>query len=803
MGKTLVVVESPGKINKIQNILGPSYIVVASVGHIIDLDPKTMSVDIENGFKPQYKTILGKKKVIDNIKFNLAKCTNIVIATDEDREGEMIGWSIAYVLKLKDPKRIIFNSITKEELLKAIKSPSKIDYNMVDAQKARRILDRIVGYELCPILRKSIGPGKLSAGRVQSVVVKIIVDREEEIQKFFSIEQSSYFKFKGRFTYGKEVFNAILHDLVDEKSGVLMGGVSKITDKKSSKEFLKLCTKSIFFVHNVFDKQSFRNPQPPFTTSTLQQEASRKLGLSVKRTMNAAQRLYEEGLITYMRTDSTNLSKDAKTQIKKYVLAKFGKEYYRMKDYTAKKKNTQEAHEAIRPTKIDIEDASTKKSKKIGRDEIRLYSLIWKRSVASQMQPAEFTNTTIQIIVSKDKEHFFETVVETLKFPGYLLVYNIKNLNEDDELNEGGSKIKKLPKNKTKLKSTSIVGVEEYKRPPSRYNEPSLVDKLDPKNLNIGRPSTYAAIISKIVDRGYVEVKDIEGEERPSLTIEWKGVGVKIEEKEKVVVIGKENKKFVPTDLGKIVNSFLTTNFPTIMDYKFTATMEKNLDKIADGKRTWVNILTEFYNEFHPNVEKTAKNPPIVEDKFTRILGEDPETGEQIIATMAKYGPVIKKKVGSKYVFAPIKKPLTFKKVTLEDALKIFEYPKDLGKYKNKKVVVKKGKFGLYIVWGKDNISIKEDVDSLEDAVKLIEKDKEEKQKKSLGEFQNDKYVFLILKGPYGPFIRVNPKKRGLKGFNVKLPDKYDKEKLSLEQIEKLISNKYNKPRKQPSKRKK
>lgn len=795
--KILVVVESPGKISKIQSILGSNYLVVASVGHIIDLDPSHMSIDIENGFKPEYKPYPDKSKVITNLRTLAKSSSDILLAADEDREGEMIAWSIAYILKLKNPKRIIFNSITKTELLKAVKSPTQINNNVVDAQKVRRMLDRIVGYSISPLLRTNIGPGKLSAGRVQSVVVELIIDKENEIKKFMDGNGDvSFFKFKGSF-YSKDgtdnnILTSTLHDLENiTDEGIYTGNISKMPTKKSSVRFLEKCMKAEFRIANMFNKKSIRNPSTPFTTSTLQQEASRKFNFPVKKTMQVAQNLYEAGYITYMRTDSINLSKEALSSVRKYVIKTYGKKYHRHMVYKAKNSNTQEAHEAVRPTNINTVFPKTKG--KIGNDEIKLYSLIWKRTVASQMKPAEYKVTSIQILISNDAFHYFLSTTEILMFEGYLKVYNIKNLEDDQDTVDNSGNSKYNFKIGEYLLAKEIVGTQEYKRPPLRYNEASLIDKLDPKNLNIGRPSTYATIINKILDRDYVKKSNIDGIKKESLTLSLLDGDTKIKQATKDIVLGKEVNKFVPTSLGLTINEFLVKEFSKIMDYKFTADMENHLDDIAEGKVKWSDIMQEFYNDFNKSVLQVMKNKKTVVDEKTRVLGKDPETGIEIIATIGKHTPVVKKQVSiSKYIFAPIKEPLTLKTITLEQALKLFEYPKDIGKYKQKQIQLMKGQFGFYIKYGKDMKfplpEGKEKDITCEEIIKMI------KEREPLGKFNSNDKMYTILKGKgdYSDYIRViNLKQKG-KQFNVPLPENTNVKELTVEKIQNIVKEHYN-----------
>ncbi len=856
MGKILVIVESPGKIKKLQALLGPNYIVMASIGHIIDLESKSISVDIKNKFKPSYSTIPGKEQVIKDLQNAAKKADEILLASDEDREGEMIAWSLAYTLGLKNPKRIAFNSITQSELDKAIKNPRKIDENLVDAQKTRRILDRIVGYEISPILWRSI-KATLSAGRVQSVVTRIIIDKENDIKNFMQEDQNSYFKFDGTFLDNKDKpFKAFLYsskaqkEQVDEMQtleepeetiveteikGLRKGSKAKIYDEDDARGVMKDISKSTFKIDNIADKDSLRYPSAPFTTSTLQQEAARKLGFTVKRTMTAAQHLYEAGHITYMRTDSVNLSKEAIEDIKKFVMKKYGKEYYMGKNYDAKTKNTQEAHEAVRPTEVSME--FIKEESKIGSDETRLYNLIWKRAVSSQMTPAQFIVKNIEIDISKLKDYYFLTQIENVKFPGFLKVYNIASMEATEE--NTNIDLKKG----SKLGVECITGTQDYDKAPARYNEASLVSKLDPKNLNIGRPSTYASIINKIQERGYVKKEDIPGEEKEVIILSWDG-GKKIKEKTETVTIGKEASKLIPTSMGVLVNDFLVKHFPTIMDYKFTASMEDNLDDIAEGNEDWVKVLDKFYKTFHPIVEKLMKEKTLLIDEIGRVLGKHPETGDEIIATIAKYGPVVKMCTSkTKCVYAPIKDPLTKDTITLKDALKLFEYPKEIGKYNRKLITLNKGKHGLYLKWGDVNISLeekeKQEIDedlATDKKEKLLEKQKlmeetykernkllskikdkdnitleeavallEDKRKNILWEDTDDKITYTILNGPYGKYINVKDEKSKIKKkpVNVKLPEDIEEDKikdLTIDKVKELVKegmeNKYKKYKK-------
>lgn len=772
MEQILVIVESPGKIKKIKSILGKKYVVMASVGHIIDLDSKKMSIDIENNFKPNYKPISRAKKVIKDLREAYKKCDDIVLATDKDREGEMIAWSISYILNLNNPKRITFNSISKDELLNAIKNPERINMDLVNAQQARRCLDRIVGYELSPLLWSNIQK-KLSAGRVQSVVTKLIIDKENEIEKRIDEiknDKSSIFKFKGSFQF-KDIE-------LEGKLKKTNGNIEKFSSIDQCRDFLNKCIKSKFKIIDINEKVSKRSPPPPFTTSMLQQESSRKLGYSVKTTMMIAQKLYENGYITYMRTDSVNLSKTALDQIENFIINKFGKKFHKRKNYNSKKKNTQEAHEAIRPTKIALPSVKGKNSK-FGNSEVKLYDLIWKRTIASQMESAEYDVQLVNISISKDKEHIFESQNEELKFEGYLKLYNIKlnignftKLNVDDEV---------MP--------IEISGKQEFKKIPLRYNEASLVNKLDPKNLNIGRPATYASIIDIILKRKYVEKLDHEGIEKDSTTILWNNNnnGNKIVEKTDKIKIGSEKNKFTPTIVGKLVNTFLEDHFEELMKYEFTAKMEDELDRIANGEVKWNDVLKEFYDDFHLSVEKTKKLKPIVEDKYTRKLGIDPETKYDVIATLGAYGPMIKicGPTKSKSKCAPIKKPLTIETITLEEALEILIYPILLGKYGRKNVLLQKGQYGFYIKYGKSNISIDNEKINLEEAIEKI--DEMIKRDRGLAQFKSKDKVYTVLDGIYGKYIRITNIKGIGKALNVSLPKEHKIKELDLDKVEEIV----------------
>ena len=775
--KILVIVESPGKIKKIENYLGKDYVVKASFGHCRDLDPKSLSIDVDNNFNPNYKIIDGKSKVVKELR-NLAKdCSDVILAADEDREGEMIASSLADLLNLKNPKRIVFHEITKKALNEAVSNPTTINYNMVYAQQARRLLDRIVGYKLSPLLWKSMTMGT-SAGRVQSVVVRIIVDKENEINQSIS---SPYFKVCGDFLNKKDKIKTQLYDGRKQKHFKNREEVDKL--------FEKINDKTKFIVNDTYDKESIRNPSPPFITSSLQQDAHYKLGFNGKRTMMAAQKLYEGGYITYMRTDSTNLSNEAVQGCKSYILDKWGKEYLQIRSFNKKTKGAQEAHEAIRPT--DMTKTKLKGSSKDDPDQVRLYDLIWKRTIASQMSSAKFNITTIEIDAQNDnksilsKNEHFESSYQVLVFDGFLIIYN-NSTEESEEENINSNKFAKINKG-TELDLFNLIASEEYTKPPSRYNEASLIKHLE--KLGIGRPSTYAAIISKIVERKYVELGNIDGVKKNSVIITLNSK-LKISEKNKEVIIGREKNKIIPTDMGKKVNDFLINNFTEIMDIEFTAKMEKLLDKIADGDKKWYKVLQAFYERFNPKIEKLsleykdALNSKVNKDDI--LLGKNKD-GVEIYKSIAKYGPVVKILEDNKWKYGPIKKTdgINFDNITLDQAIDILSFPRYLGKYNKAKLYLNRGEYGLYLKYTNNTCPIKNKELKLKDitlelAIQLIEKNDENQNKIKVG----DKIVY-IKNGPYGPYLTYMS---GKKRINVKIPDNLPIDKINREDCEALIA---------------
>lgn len=759
--KILVPVESPGKISKIQKILGNDYIVMATYGHFIDLHPQKMSIDIDNNFEPTYVPIKGRgNDVINKLKDAYSKSKDIYIATDNDREGEMIAQSIASTLKLKDPKRIVFTCITEKEIKNAISCPLKINENMVCAQKTRRFLDRIVGFSLSPLLWRHISKSSLSAGRVQSVVVKIIIDREKEIDKFFSKDEVKFYKYSGKFI-----------DSIDNNTHTIEAVLYKDKNKYTSKNdcdmklIMKFLSESSYKIFSISKKISTSKPSPPFTTSTLQQEAARKLSFSVKRTMMAAQKLYESGHITYMRTDSISLSLEATNAICEFVENEYGKDYMQRRVYKTKSQNTQEAHEAIRPTHVETTTIQS------DPDEQKLYKLIWQRSVASQMSSAKYEIYTIDIDIDKLPTHKFVASVEKNLFKGFLRVYTT---NEDKSDNAFF-----VPMCGKQLKVDIITATQDCDKPPPRFNEASLINILDPSNLNIGRPSTYASIISKIQDVGYIEIKDFDGKELFINIVEWNGTNISSSKKK--IMVGKEQKKLCSTNMANCVNTYLLENFPQIIDCSFTAQMEQNCDDVASGKKNWQTVLRDFCCVFFPVIEKLS-----LIKKEDKILGIHPVYNEQISVSTGKYGPLLITKNNGKIIKAPIKLPLTIDNITIDNALEILQYPKILGMHDDKEVYIQKGKYGIYISHNKSSYNVGCILESdltLDKAIEIInEKNKNVYFKKSEGNIN-----YSVLNGQYGYYINI--RKQGSKGKNIPLPKDFDLATVNLGTIKSIAKN--------------
>ncbi|WP_037317256.1 type I DNA topoisomerase [Salegentibacter sp. Hel_I_6] len=761
MAKNLVIVESPAKAKTIEKFLGKDYKVASSFGHIADLPTKELGVDTEGNFTPKYVVSKDKKDVVRKLK-GFAKTAEMVwLASDEDREGEAIAWHLAEELNLKSDKtkRIVFHEITKTAILKAIDNPRDINYNLVNAQQARRVLDRLVGYELSPVLWRKV-KGGLSAGRVQSVAVRLIVEREREIQNFTA---EASFRIDAEFT------------TKDGKS--FKAKIPKNFDtRKEAEAFLQQNLGSDFKVAELTTKPAKKSPAPPFTTSTLQQEAARKLYFSVSKTMTMAQRLYEAGHITYMRTDSVNLSEDARKGANKEILKAYGDKYAKSRQFKGKTKGAQEAHEAIRPTNF------ASHSVRADRDEQRLYELIWKRAIASQMSDAQLERTNVKIEASKHDKQFTANG-EVLKFDGFLKVY-LESTDDDEDAEEQNGMLPALKENQP-LNNKYITATERFTRPPYRYTEASLVKKLE--ELGIGRPSTYAPTISTIQNRNYIEKGSVDGTEREYLQFVLKGSDIK--ENKLTETVGSDKGKLVPTAVGMVVNDFLVNHFSNILDYNFTARVEQSFDDIAEGNEEWTHMMKEFYEDFHPQVEDVAKNAD--REVGERILGEDPETGKPVSVRLGKFGPMVQ--IGSveddeKPKFASLGPDQTLDSVTYEEAMDLFQLPKELGEYKDEKVEVNNGRFGPYVKFGKKYVSLEKGEDPLnvdfERAMELIkEKEKADAPIHHYEDMPVQKGV-----GRFGPFLKWN-------GIFINVNKKYDFDNLSIEDIETLIEDKKRKER--------
>ena len=761
MEKNLVIVESPAKAKTIEKFLGKDFHVMSSYGHIRDLKKKDFSIDVENNFEPIYEVPDDKKKIVSELKAAVKKANTVWLASDEDREGEAISWHLFETLELKEEntKRIVFHEITKNAILEAIKNPRKIDKNLVDAQQARRVLDRIVGFELSPVLWRKIKPA-LSAGRVQSVAVRLIVEREREIQNFNS--EASY-RVVGVFS---KVENGQTYEIKAEYN-------KRLKTKEEALELLEKLKSSVFSIEDVVTRPAKKSPAAPFTTSTLQQEASRKLGFSVGQTMMVAQRLYESGKITYMRTDSVNLSGLAIGTAKTEVIDQYGEKYHKSRQYSTKSKGAQEAHEAIRPTYIsehEIEGTAQEK---------KLYNLIWKRTIASQMADVELERTTANISVSNTDGKFVANG-EVIKFDGFLRVYLEGTDDENGEKEDG---ILPPVKKGEVLEMQEVSATERFSQRPARYSEASLVRKME--ELCIGRPSTYAPTISTIINREYVEKKSIDGEKRNfNVLLLKKG---KIKDSEKTETTGADKNKLFPTDIGIVVNDFLVEYFPSIIDYNFTAKVEEGFDKIAEGKAKWNKSISDFYDVFHPIVEETA-NMRMEHKAGERVLGVDPKSGRQVSVKIGRYGAMAQ--IGTpeedeKPLFASLQKSQSIESITLEETLKLFELPRNIGEFRDKDVVIGIGRFGPYIRHNNKFVSIPKGVDpleiQLEEAIELIE-DKERKDKeKTIKLFEEDSDL-QVLNGRYGPYIKYQ-------NSNYKIPKTTDPKKLTLEECKRIIED--------------
>ena len=756
MAKNLVIVESPAKAKTIEKFLGSDFQVESSYGHIADLPSKEIGVDVENGFKPKYEVSADKKALVTKLKSLSKQAETVWLASDEDREGEAISWHLSEELKLdkQKTKRIVFHEITKSAILKAIENPREIDYNLVNAQQARRVLDRLVGYELSPVLWRKV-KGGLSAGRVQSVSVRLIVEREREIQSFQPV--ASY---------------SVTAEFVNESGKVVKAKLAKnFVTKKEAEDFLNQNIGTTYKVGELETKPTKKSPTAPFTTSTLQQEAARKLYLPVGITMQLAQRLYEAGLITYMRTDSVNLSKEAMDAAQAEIIKSYGKEFSKPRTFANKSKGAQEAHEAIRPTDMSRHTVN------IDRDQARLYDLIWKRTLASQMSDAELERTNVKIEANNHSE-VFTASGEVLLFEGFLKVY-LEGNDEDEEEQEGMLPALKVNE---RLENNYITATERYSRPPARYTEASLVKKLE--ELGIGRPSTYAPTISTIINRNYVEKGNLEGQERKYHQLSLQSG--KINEKVLKENTGSDKGKLVPTDIGTIVTDFLVKNFGAILDYNFTAKVEQDFDEIAEGNIEWATMMQEFYDKFHPNVKDVEANAD--RESGERILGIDPATGKPVLVRLGKFGPMaqIGEAEDEDKKFASLRPDQNISNVTLDEVLGLFLLPKNLGLYKGEEVEVSNGRYGPYVRHGSLFISLPKGEDPLD---VTMDRAQELIDKKAQADAPIAVYKGLGVQkgvGRFGAFIKWD-------GLFINVSKKYDFDNLSQTDIEELIEDKLQK----------
>lgn len=759
MGENLVIVESPAKAGKIEKFLGKGYTVKSSFGHIRDLGKKNLGINIDNGFEPVYEVSDDKKKVVSELKSLAKKADTVWLASDPDREGEAIAWHLFHTLGLKEEntRRIVFQEVTKDAILNAVENPRSIDNNLVMAQQARRVLDRLVGFELSPILWKKVAP-KLSAGRVQSVAVRLIVEREREIMAF---NATPFFKVTGVF-----------HPATAKKSVKINATLNaKYNTREEAEAFLNKCADALFAIESVEKKEVYRTPAPPFTTSTLQQEAARKLGFSVSQTMRIAQKLYEDGLITYMRTDSTNLSKLAIGTIKQVVTETFGAGYSKVRQYKTKAKGAQEAHEAIRPTfpanrTID----GTPQEKK-------LYDLIWKRAVACQMADAIFERTDLTIGSGSFGEKFISQG-ELPVFDGFLKLY--MEGKDDEEIDNEIQILPAMAENEV-MEQVEITATERFPQRPPRYSEASLVKKLE--TLGIGRPSTYAPTISTITQkRGYILIDSREGTERQYAQITLKGG--KITSQTKTEITGAEKKKLFPQDIGILVTDFLGKNFENILDYGFTAKVEEDFDKIADGELVWNKVIADFYSPFHSQVEQTLQESS--HTNAERVLGTDPASGKTMTVRLGKFGPLVQKGTNDDpdKQFASLQKGQLIESITLEEALKLFELPRTVGEYNGKPMVAAVGRFGPYIKYDGKFVSLGKAYDprtiEADSAIALIEEHARKEAEKFIAEFPAED--IQVLNGRFGAYIKHA-------GQNYKIPKGTDAKTLDAAACLEIISS--------------
>ncbi len=770
MSKNVVIVESPAKASTIEKFLGEDFLVTSSYGHIRDLKKKDKGIDIENNFSPHYIVPEDKKARVKELKKLTDKSETVWLATDEDREGEAIAWHLKEVLELPEKKirRIVFSEITKPAILEAVKNPRGIDYNLVNSQQSRRILDRLVGFELSPILWRKVRP-KLSAGRVQSVAVRLIVDREREIDAFTT---QSRFKVTGNF---------IVTDKDGKKSEIKAEVSDYFDTQKEAEDFLEKCKTSEFLVESIDKKPAKKSPSPPFTTSTLQQEASRKLRFSVLKTMMVAQKLYEAGKITYMRTDSVNLADLALDGAEQQINSEYGKNYSHKRQFKTKSKTAQEAHEAIRPTDFSKETVAG------SREEKALYDLIWKRAIASQMSDAQLERTTLKINVSNAKEKFVAKG-EVIKFDGFLKVYLESTDDENSENGDSGI-LPDISKGE-KVSFADITATQRFTRPSSRYTEASLVKKLE--ELGIGRPSTYAPTISTIQKRGYVHREEREGTERDYVVLTL-DISKKIKNEKRTEITGADKGKLFPNDIAMIVNDFLLAHFPQIMDFKFTAHIEEELDEIANGEMDYHQMLEEFYSPFKVKVDHTIETSERAAGE--RILGTDPATGKRVSVRMARFGPVAALSnpddAEDKPIYAGLRRTQKLENITLEEALHLFKLPRVVGMYNNQEVVAAIGRFGPYVRYDGKFYSIKDQYDphdiEIDEAIVAIEAKKKADAEKLIKTFEENP-DFQILNGRWGPYLKAGKE-------NVKIPKDRDPASLTFEDCVQLAEEAKLKPK--------
>lgn len=759
MAKNLVIVESPAKAKTIEKILGTDFKVASSFGHIADLPSKELGVDTQGDFTPKYIVSKDKKEVVRKLKDLAKKAETVWLASDEDREGEAIAWHLAEELNLDmaKTKRIVFHEITKSAILSAIENPRDIDYNLVNAQQARRVLDRLVGYELSPVLWRKV-KGGLSAGRVQSVAVRLIVEREREITNFKT--EASY---------------RIDAEFSNEQGKLFKAKLPKnFSSKTEAEQFLTDNIGAAFHVADLATKPAKKSPAPPFTTSTLQQEASRKLYFSVGKTMTLAQRLYEAGHITYMRTDSVNLSNDARNGANEEILKAFGESYAKPRQFRGKTKGAQDAHEAIRPTNFAVQGIDA------DRDQQRLYELIWKRAIASQMSEAQLERTQVKIAADKH-DKLFSANGEVLKFDGFLKVY-LEGHDEEDEEQEGMLPALKVNE---QLENNYITATERFSRPPYRYTEASLVKKLE--ELGIGRPSTYAPTISTIQNRNYIEKGSIEGVERKYIQLNLQKAA--LTQKTLTETVGSDKGKLVPTAVGIVVNDFLVNHFANIVDYNFTANVEQSFDRIAEGSEEWTKMMKDFYSDFHPQVEDVAANAE--REVGERVLGEDPSSGKPVSVRLGKFGPMVQ--MGTvedeeKPKFASLAPGQTLENITFEEAMDLFQLPKQIGEYQDEPVEVNNGRYGPYVKYGKKYVSLAKGEDplevSMERALELIKE--KERADAPIHQYKEEPVQKGV--GRFGPYLKWS-------GMFINVNKKYDFDNLSIADIEELIEDKLRKER--------